>query len=121
MLALGRALMAKPKLLLLDEPSMGLAPLLVREIFAALSALNRSGVTMLLVEQNANMALHVAHRAYLLESGAIALTGTSKELLSHPRVLEAYLGSAATVEAVEGADGFDSGDAVEKNSPSEER
>ncbi|MEO6325821.1 MAG: ABC transporter ATP-binding protein [Thermoanaerobaculia bacterium] len=101
MLALGRALMTSPRLLLLDEPSMGLAPLLVREIFAALVELNRKGVTILLVEQNANMALHVAHRAYLLETGTIALTGTSKELLSHPRVLEAYLGAAATVEAEE--------------------
>jgi branched-chain amino acid transport system ATP-binding protein len=99
MLALGRALMTHPRLLLLDEPSMGLAPLLVREIFAALVNLNEQGVTILLVEQNANMALHVAHRAYLLETGTIALTGTSNELLSHPRVLEAYLGTAATVES----------------------
>ena len=101
MLALGRALMTHPSLLLLDEPSMGLAPLLVREIFAALVDLNQRGVTILLVEQNANMALHVAERAYLLETGTIALTGTSKELLSHPRVLEAYLGAAATMESEE--------------------
>ena len=99
MLALGRALMTHPKLLLLDEPSMGLAPLLVREIFAALVDLNKHGVTILLVEQNANMALHVAHRAYLLETGTIALTGTSTELRSHPRVLDAYLGAAARMES----------------------
>ena len=100
MLALSRALMSRPSLLLLDEPSMGLAPLLVREIFAALLDLNRQGTTLLLVEQNANMALHVAHRAYLLETGTIALSGLSKDLLSDPRVLAAYLGTAATAEGI---------------------
>jgi branched-chain amino acid transport system ATP-binding protein len=100
MLALSRALMSRPRLLLLDEPSMGLAPLLVREIFAALADLNRQGTTILLVEQNANMALHVAHRAYLLETGTVVLEGASRELLSDPRVLKAYLGSAATAEGV---------------------
>ena len=94
MLALSRALMTGPSLLLLDEPSMGLAPLLVREIFAALADLNRQGTTILLVEQNANMALHVAHRAYLLDTGTIVLEGASNELLEDPRVLQAYLGSA---------------------------
>jgi branched-chain amino acid transport system ATP-binding protein len=95
MLALARALMSGPRLLLLDEPSMGLAPRLVREIFAALAEMSRLGMTLLLVEQNVNMALHLASRAYLLETGTVALEGPSRELLSHPRVLEAYLGAAA--------------------------
>jgi branched-chain amino acid transport system ATP-binding protein len=95
MLALSRALMSRPSLLLLDEPSMGLAPRLVQEIFAALREMSRLGMTLLLVEQNVNMALHLARRAYLLETGSIALEGPSHELLSNPRVLEAYLGAAA--------------------------
>ncbi len=95
MLALARALMSRPRLLLLDEPSMGLAPRLVREIFEALAEMSRLGMTLLLVEQNVNMALHLASRAYLLETGTVALEGPSRDLLSHPRVLEAYLGAAA--------------------------
>jgi branched-chain amino acid transport system ATP-binding protein len=96
MLALSRALMSRPTLLLLDEPSMGLAPRLVQEIFAALAEMSRLGMTLLLVEQNVNMALHLARRAYLLETGSIALEGPSSDLLSHPRVVEAYLGAAAS-------------------------
>ena len=92
MLAVGRALMSRGRLLLLDEPSMGLAPMLVREIFRVIQRINEHGVTILLVEQNAHMALEVAHRAYILETGEVALTGPSAELRSHPQVREAYLG-----------------------------
>jgi branched-chain amino acid transport system ATP-binding protein len=92
MLAVGRALMSRGRLLLLDEPSMGLAPMLVREIFKVIQRLNRQGATILLVEQNANLALEVAHRAYILENGEIFLSGPSRELQHHPRVQEAYLG-----------------------------
>ncbi len=92
MLAVGRALMSRGKLMLLDEPSMGLAPVLVREIFHVLKEINASGTTILLVEQNANMALRIANRGYVLETGTITLTGTGKELLGDPRVKEAYLG-----------------------------
>jgi branched-chain amino acid transport system ATP-binding protein len=92
MLAVGRALMSRGRLLLLDEPSMGLAPMLVREIFRVIQRINGHGVTILLVEQNAHMALEVAHRAYILETGEIALTGPSAELRRHPQVREAYLG-----------------------------
>lgn len=92
MLAVGRALMSRGKLMLLDEPSMGLAPVLVREIFHVLKEINQSGTTILLVEQNANMALRIANRGYVLETGMITLTGTGKELLGDPRVKEAYLG-----------------------------
>lgn len=92
MLAMGRGLMSDPKLLLLDEPSMGLAPLLVREIFNIIEEINRRGTTILLVEQNANMALAVAHRAYVLETGIIKLSGTAEELLQDDRVKTAYLG-----------------------------
>ncbi len=92
MLAVGRALMSRAKLLLLDEPSMGLAPLLVREIFRVIKRLNQQGATILLVEQNAHLALEVAHRAYILETGEIALSGPSSELQHHPQVLAAYLG-----------------------------
>jgi len=92
MLAVGRALMCRPRLLLLDEPSMGLAPLLVREIFRVLGEINAAGTTILLVEQNANMALHVAHRAHVLETGAIVRSGTGRELLGDPAVRAAYLG-----------------------------
>ncbi len=94
MLALGRALMSRAQLLLLDEPSMGLAPLLVREIFRVLRRINRQGTAILLVEQNANLALEVAHRAYILETGEIALAGAAAELRHHPQVLEAYLGGS---------------------------
>lgn len=92
MLAMGRALMSKPRLLLLDEPSMGLAPLLVKEIFHIIQEINESGTTVLLVEQNANMALSIAHKAYVLETGHIALAGTAKELASSEAVRKAYLG-----------------------------
>jgi branched-chain amino acid transport system ATP-binding protein len=92
MLAIARALMARPKLLLLDEPSMGLAPVLVREIFKTLSQLNEGGLTIFLVEQNVRQALKIAHRAYVMENGVIALSGPSQELLHNPRVIEAYLG-----------------------------
>jgi len=92
MLAVGRALMSRGRLLLLDEPSMGLAPMLVREIFRVIQRLNRQGATILLVEQNAHLALEVAHRAYILETGEISLSGPSRELKDHPRVQEAYLG-----------------------------
>lgn len=94
MLALGRALVAGPALMLLDEPSMGLAPLLVREIFRVIAEINRAGTTILLVEQNAYMALSVAHRAYVLESGAVALAGSAGELRRDPKVRAAYLGDA---------------------------
>ncbi|AEJ62207.1 ABC transporter related protein [Spirochaeta thermophila DSM 6578] len=92
MLALGRALMSRPRLLLMDEPSMGLAPLLVREIFSIIQDLNREGVTILLVEQNAHMALKIAHRGYVLETGNIILSGTVAELLENEEVKRAYLG-----------------------------
>ena len=92
MLAVGRALMTRARLLLLDEPSMGLAPLLVREIFRVIQRINQQGAAILLVEQNAHLALEVAHRAYILETGEIALTGPAAELRHHPQVLEAYLG-----------------------------
>lgn len=92
MLAMGRALMSKPKLLLLDEPSMGLAPLLVREIFNIIKEINDSGTTILLVEQNANMALSIADKAYVLETGRITLSGTARELASSEAVRKAYLG-----------------------------
>ncbi len=92
MLAVGRALMSRGKILLLDEPSMGLAPVLVREIFRVLEEINQAGTTILLVEQNANMALRAATRGYVLETGTVALSGTGQELLGNPRVREAYLG-----------------------------
>jgi branched-chain amino acid transport system ATP-binding protein len=92
MLAIGRALMASPRLLLLDEPSMGLAPVLVEQIFATIVDINRQGITILLVEQNAAMALSVAHRGYVLELGAVALTGTAEALVEDPAVRRAYLG-----------------------------
>ncbi len=94
MLALGRARMSDASILLLDEPSMGLAPKLVQEVFAVLRQLNERGVTILLVEQNANMALRLAHRACLLETGNLVLEGPASELLTNPRVREAYLGAA---------------------------
>ncbi|OWT75573.1 MULTISPECIES: ABC transporter ATP-binding protein [unclassified Achromobacter] len=92
MLAIGRALMAKPRLLLLDEPSMGLAPIVVQEIFRAVRTINASGLTLFLVEQNVRQALKIAQKGYVLENGALALSGSGRELLGHPRVLEAYLG-----------------------------
>ena len=92
MLAMGRALMSRPKLLLLDEPSMGLAPLLIREIFNIIVDINKAGTTVLLVEQNANMALSIANRAYVLETGRINLSGDAKELAASEDVRKAYLG-----------------------------
>jgi branched-chain amino acid transport system ATP-binding protein len=92
MLAIGRALMARPKLLLLDEPSLGLAPNLVVEIFEIITKINKDGTTVLLVEQNAHRALEVANRAYVLETGSIVLTDTGQNLLQDPKVKEAYLG-----------------------------
>jgi len=92
MLAIGRALMARPEILLLDEPSLGLAPNLVTEIFNIVLDLNKEGTTILLVEQNANRALEIAHRAYVLETGKIVLSDTGKSLLANPKVKEAYLG-----------------------------
>jgi branched-chain amino acid transport system ATP-binding protein len=95
MLAIGRALMARPKLLLLDEPSLGLAPMVVTRIFEVIRELNREGSTILLVEQNARMALKAAHRGYVLETGTIAMTGPASDLLSDERVRAAYLGDGA--------------------------
>ena len=95
MLAMGRALMARPKLLLLDEPSMGLAPRLVAKIFDIVREIARQGVTILLVEQNARLALEVANRGYVMESGSITLAGDAKGLLENPKVREAYLGEVA--------------------------
>jgi branched-chain amino acid transport system ATP-binding protein len=92
MLAVARGLMAKPKLLLMDEPSMGLAPILVEEIFDTIRQINQEGVTILLVEQNAQMALSVAHRGYVLETGLVQLEGTATQLRENPQVREAYLG-----------------------------
>jgi branched-chain amino acid transport system ATP-binding protein len=93
MLAIARALMSRPRLLLLDEPSMGLGPLLVREIFKTLKALKEQGLTILLVEQNVRQALQIADFAYVMENGKIALVGPSAELLENPKVIEAYLGA----------------------------
>lgn len=92
MLAIGRSLMTQPRLLLLDEPSMGLAPLLVKEIFSIIKEINAGGTTILLVEQNANMALSIAHQAYVLETGRITLAGSAKELSESEAVRKAYLG-----------------------------
>ncbi|HHW43350.1 MAG TPA: ABC transporter ATP-binding protein [Desulfotomaculum sp.] len=92
MLAMGRGLMSKPTLLILDEPSMGLSPLLVEEIFEIIKSINQQGTTVLLVEQNAFMALQIAHRAYVLETGRIVLHGTAKELQANPQIRSAYLG-----------------------------
>ncbi|MDR1322201.1 MAG: ABC transporter ATP-binding protein [Gracilibacteraceae bacterium] len=92
MLAIGRAIMSQPRLLLLDEPSMGLAPILVQQIFDIIRAINREGTTILLVEQNARMALSVADRAYVLETGRIVLSGSAGDLMNSPEVSKAYLG-----------------------------
>jgi len=93
MLAIGRALMARPRLLMLDEPSMGIAPILVQRIYETIGEINRSGVAVLLVEQNANYALEISRRGYVLETGAIALSGQSSTLRDNPRVQRAYLGT----------------------------
>ena len=92
MLALGRALMSRPKLIMMDEPSLGLAPLVIKDIFNIIRRINESGTTVLLVEQNANMALKVAHHAYVLETGRIKTEGSGKELLENEEIKEAYLG-----------------------------
>src|SRR5207253_6659303 len=92
MLAIGRALMARPRLLLLDEPSMGLAPVLVEQIFATIGSINAQGTTILLVEQNAAMALSIAHRGYVLETGSVVLSGTAGQLAENAQVRRAYLG-----------------------------
>ncbi|MFE5671962.1 ABC transporter ATP-binding protein [Agromyces sp. NPDC056523] len=93
MVAIGRALIGGPKLLLLDEPSMGLAPLVVKQVMEVISAVNAQGTTVLLVEQNARAALKIAHRAYVIETGAVTLSGPASELARDPRVVEAYLGA----------------------------
>ena len=105
MLAIGRALMARPRLLMLDEPSLGLAPLIVREVLQVVASLRRHGVSVLLVEQNARAALRVADRAYVLEMGAVALTGAAQDLLSDRRIIDTYLGIGGTAhtEALEPA------------------
>ena len=92
MLAVGRALMSRPKLMMLDEPSLGLAPLVVQDIFSIIREINKQGVTVLLIEQNANMALKIADLAYVLETGNITMSGTGAELLANEKVREAYLG-----------------------------
>ena len=95
MLAIGRALMSKPRLLLLDEPSMGLAPLMVQKVFETVLRVAGEGVTILLIEQNAKLALEVSHRGYVMESGVITLSGDAKRLLDDPAVRAAYLGASA--------------------------
>ncbi|MDD5938881.1 MAG: ABC transporter ATP-binding protein [Clostridiales bacterium] len=92
MLAVGRALMSRPKLMMMDEPSLGLAPLVVKDIFSIIRKVNEQGVTILLIEQNANMALHIADTAYVLETGRLTLSGTGRELLKNEAVKKAYLG-----------------------------
>ena len=92
MLAMGRALMSRPKLLLLDEPSMGLAPIFIREIFKIIQEIQKTGTTVLLIEQNAKMALSISNRAYVLETGSVVLSGTGKELLESDEIQKAYLG-----------------------------
>ncbi len=93
MLAMGRAMMARPKMIVMDEPSMGLSPILVREVFSMIKLMHDSGITVLLVEQNARMALSIAHRGYVLETGKVTISGSSSELLSDDRVRKAYLGA----------------------------
>jgi branched-chain amino acid transport system ATP-binding protein len=95
MLAVGRALMSRPKLLMMDEPSLGLAPLIVKDIFTIIQEIHKQGVTILLIEQNANAALHIADVGYVMETGRITLKGTGKELLANDEVKQAYLGHAA--------------------------
>ena len=94
MLAVGRALMAKPKVIMMDEPSLGLAPIIVKGIFDIIKTINKEGITVLLIEQNANMALQIAHSAYVLETGNITMSGTGAELLADNRIREAYLGKS---------------------------
>lgn len=94
MLAIGRALMAKPKLMMMDEPSLGLAPLIIKDVFRIIKEMNKLGVTILLIEQNANAALHIADKGYVIETGRIILTGSGKELLANEGVKKAYLGES---------------------------
>ena len=94
MLAVGRALMSRPKIIMMDEPSLGLAPLVVRDIFEIIKTINSHGITVLLIEQNANMALRTAHLGYVIETGHITMSGTGAELLADPRIKEAYLGKS---------------------------
>ncbi|HYE81596.1 MAG TPA: ABC transporter ATP-binding protein [Clostridia bacterium] len=95
MLAVGRALMSRPKLMMMDEPSLGLAPLIVKDIFSIIKEVNKQGVTILLIEQNANAALHIADKGYVMETGRITMKGSGAELLANPDVKKAYLGDAA--------------------------
>lgn len=95
MLAVGRALMSRPKLMMMDEPSLGLAPLIIKDIFNIIKEVNKQGVTILLIEQNANAALHIADKGYVMETGRITMTGSGKELLANPEVKKAYLGDTA--------------------------
>jgi branched-chain amino acid transport system ATP-binding protein len=95
MLAMGRGLMSSPRLLLLDEPSLGLAPLFVEQIFSIIRSINREHISILLVEQNARKALKIAHKAYVLETGSITISGTAEELRSNTKVRDAYLGAEA--------------------------
>jgi branched-chain amino acid transport system ATP-binding protein len=95
MLAVGRALMSRPKLMMMDEPSLGLAPLVVKDIFSIIKEVNKKGVTILLIEQNANAALRIADTAYVMETGCITMKGTGAELLANPDIKKAYLGEAA--------------------------
>ena len=92
MLAVARSLMSRPRIMMLDEPSLGLAPLVVKNIFEIIKEINSEGVTILLIEQNANMALRIADKAYVLETGNITMEGSGKELLANPKIKEAYLG-----------------------------
>ena len=94
MLAIGRALMCRPKLIMMDEPSLGLAPIIVKELFAIIKRINEEGMTVLLIEQNANAALKIADIGYIMETGRITLTGTGKELLNNEEIKKAYLGEA---------------------------
>jgi branched-chain amino acid transport system ATP-binding protein len=92
MVAIGRALMARPRLICMDEPSMGLSPLFVEQTFAIIQAINKQGTTIFMVEQNASMALSIAHRAYVLQTGQVVLSGSAAELRANPLIREAYLG-----------------------------
>ena len=101
MVAIGRALMARPRLICMDEPSMGLSPLYVEQVFDIIQEINRQGTTIFMVEQNANMALSIAHRAYVLQTGVVVLSGTAAQLRQNPTIKEAYLGEMQVAEAAE--------------------